>query len=202
MGSRPAPPTADNTAGNVESPSSVAGSSVTFPVSRIILTGFMGAGKSTVGPLLAERLGWRFIDVDQEIEASEGESVSEIFARRGELWFRQLEHETIRRLLDSDSLVLALGGGAIEDQRTRQLLSSAIATRLIHLEVSMETVLTRCDGTDALRPILRDRPNLEGRYARRLPLYRQSHLNIAVDSLLPHEVASTVLRQIGATSEN
>jgi shikimate kinase len=168
---------------------------------RIVLTGFMGAGKSTVGRLLAQQLNWRFIDADDEIEAAAGATIAEIFRQHGEPWFRQLEHETIHRLIASEELVLALGGGAIEDQRTRSLLLTAQGTHLVHLEASLETVLKRCDGTDSLRPVLQDRSNLENRYHRRLPLYRESHLTIPVDSLLPGAVVEAILENIGRQSE-
>jgi shikimate kinase len=181
-----------------ETPSLVLSST---PLQRIVLTGFMGAGKSTVGQLLAQRLNWRFVDVDDEIEAVAGATIGTIFARHGELWFRELEHQTIRRLAISDQVVLALGGGAIEDHRTRSLLLEADATRLIHLEAALETVLLRCQGTETLRPVLQDEANLEARYNRRLPLYRQSHLTIAVDSLSPEAVVDAVLAQIGTPSE-
>jgi shikimate kinase len=167
-------------------------------IQRIVLTGFMGAGKSTIGRLLASGLGWRFIDVDDEIETAQGETIAAIFTMRGEPWFRQLEHETIRQLLNSERLVLALGGGAIEDERTRRLLLEAGETRLVHLDASLDTVLLRCRGTEALRPVLQDHAHLETRYRRRLPLYRQAHLTVPVDSMLPEAVVATILAQIGA----
>jgi len=160
---------------------------------RIVLTGFMGAGKTTVGHLLGKRLGWRFLDVDTEIETATGATIAQLFQERGELWFRQLEHETIRGLLTSDSVVLALGGGAIEDVRTRNLLLSSNETRLIHLEVALETVLLRCQGTESIRPILQDQANLERRYLYRLPLYRESHLTLAADSLSPTAIVDAIL---------
>lgn len=165
-------------------------------VRRIVLTGFMGAGKSTVGRLLGRHLDWPFVDSDVEIESASGLSIPEIFRTHGEPWFRELEYQTIRRLLDSDGLVLALGGGAIEDERTRQALFQAPETRLVHLEASMETVLKRCAGSDAFRPVLADRANLEIRYERRLPLYRQAHLNVSVNALSPYAVVESVLAQI------
>jgi shikimate kinase len=153
----------------------------------------MGAGKTTVGHLLGKRLGWRFLDVDTEIETATGATIAQLFQERGELWFRQLEHETIRGLLTSDSVVLALGGGAIEDVRTRNLLLSSNETRLIHLEVALETVLLRCQGTESIRPILQDQANLERRYLYRLPLYRESHLTLAADSLSPTAIVDAIL---------
>ncbi len=170
--------------------------SISAGLRQIVLTGFMGAGKSTIGRLLADRLGWRFVDADDAIEAAQGAPIAAIFTQYGESWFRQLEHETIAQLLASDRLVLALGGGAIEDQRTRTLLLQKADTRLVHLDASLETVLQRCRGTEDLRPLLQDRPNLENRYQRRLPLYRHAHWTIAVDSLPPDAVVSAILAQI------
>ena len=186
-------------AGTSEQPVDSESASFSPGIQRIALTGFMGAGKSTVGRLLASELGWRFIDVDDEIEAAQGATIAAIFAEQGEPWFRQLEHETIRRLLNSERLVLALGGGAIEDERTRSLLLEAGGTRLIHLDASLDTVLLRCRGTETLRPVLQDHTHLETRYQRRLPLYRQAHLTIPVDSLLPEAVVATILAQMGAS---
>jgi len=160
---------------------------------RIVLTGFMGSGKSTVGPLIAARLGWKFLDVDNVIEAEAGASIAEIFARHGEADFRKRERETIARLIQSDALVLALGGGAIEDDATRTLLLTSPSTLLVHLEVELATTLKRCGGTEQTRPVLADQANLARRYERRLPLYRQAHLSIAVDLLTPEQVVDAIL---------
>ena len=169
-----------------------------FPPRRIVLTGFMGSGKSTVGPLVAERLGWRFIDVDNEIEAEAGCTIAEIFARQGEAAFREREHAAIVRLARGERLVLALGGGAIENQATRHLLAADPETLLIHLEVELATTLARCSGSDATRPVLADRANLAARYERRLPLYRKmAQVAIAGDALTPAEAADAVLRATG-----
>jgi len=161
---------------------------------RIVLTGFMGSGKSTVGPLLAARLGWRFVDVDDVIEAETGVRIAELFARHGEARFREREHATILRLTAGDSLVLALGGGAIEHHETRSLLLTAPGTLLVHLEVELATTLARCRGTEATRPILADQANLASRYWSRLPLYRAAHVSIAVDALTPDEVVGAILQ--------
>jgi shikimate kinase len=165
-------------------------------VQRIVLTGFMGAGKTTVGRLLARDMAWKFIDADSEIEAATGTTIARLFEERGEPWFRQFEHETIRQLLTSPSVVLALGGGAIEDHRTRKLLLSSEGTHLVHLEASLDTVLLRCQGTEWVRPILRDQINLADRYERRLPLYRESHHTVIVDSLSPNAVVAAILQSI------
>jgi shikimate kinase len=166
-------------------------------VRRIVLTGFMGSGKSTAGPLVAQRFGWRFVDVDDVIVAETGMPISRYFAEHGELAFRNLERKTIARLATEDGLVLALGGGAIEDAATRELLLNPTGTLLIHLEVTLETTLARCCGTEDVRPVLADRANLAARYERRLPLYRTAPVSIAVDAMTPGEVADAVLQAAG-----
>jgi shikimate kinase len=166
------------------------------PIRRIVLTGFMGSGKSTVGPLAAERLGWRFVDVDDVIVAETGISIAEFFARHGEAAFREREHATIVRLAAEDALVLALGGGAIEHEATRSRLLGTAGTLLVHLEVELATTLARCGGTEGTRPVLADQANLRARYERRLPLYRTAHVTVSTDGLTPEQVAEAVLHAI------
>ena len=154
----------------------------------------MGSGKTTVGPLLAARQGWRFVDVDDVIEAEASATIAEIFARHGEAAFREREHAAIARLAQDDALVLALGGGAIENEATRALLLSSFGTLLVHLEVELATTLQRCSGTEHSRPVLADQANLAMRYQRRLPLYRMAHVNIPVDALTPEQVVDAILK--------
>jgi shikimate kinase len=167
------------------------------PPRRIVLTGFMGSGKSTVGPLLAGRLGWNFVDVDHLIEAEAGLTIAELFERHGETQFRECEQATIARLTDVEALVLALGGGAIEHAETRDLLLASNGTLLVHLEVALATTLSRCAGTEHTRPILADHANLANRYNRRLPLYRTAHVSIPVDALTPGEAVDAILEAAG-----
>lgn len=166
------------------------------PVRRIVLTGFMGSGKSTVGPILANRLGWRFIDADDVFEAEAGLPITEFFRRHGEAEFRAREHATIARLAGEDALVLGLGGGAIETAAIRELLLNSPGTLLVHLEVRLETTLARCRGTEHTRPVLADHANLTARYERRLPLYRMAHVSIPADEISPEQVAEAVLLAI------
>ncbi len=167
------------------------------PPSRIILTGFMGSGKSTVGPLIAARLGWQFVDVDDVIEAEAGVAIADIFAVHGESAFRDREHATISRLSTGERLVLALGGGAIEREDTRALLLNTPGNLLVHLEVELNTTLVRCRGTENTRPVLADHANLAARYQRRLPLYRMAHVTVHADRLKPDEVGDAILRAAG-----
>jgi shikimate kinase len=164
---------------------------------RIVLTGFMGSGKTTLGPLIAARLGWHFIDVDDVIEAEAGVTIAELFARHGEAAFRERERATIVRLAADNSLVLALGGGAIENEATRTLLLTTPGTMLVHLEVELATTLKRCQGTEHTRPILADQANLAARYQRRLPLYRMAHVSIPVDALVPEQAVEQLLSTLG-----
>ncbi len=161
---------------------------------RIVLTGFMGSGKTTVGPLVAERLGWSFVDVDDVIAAEAGATIPKIFLSEGETEFRRRERQTIASLARGDGLVMALGGGAIEDEATRLLLLKAPETLMVHLEVKLETTLARCRRTEHLRPVLADEKNLAARYEKRLPLYRMAHVSIHVDALTPDEIAEAIVR--------
>lgn len=167
------------------------------PPTRIVLTGFMGSGKSTVGPLIADRLGWSFIDVDDVIEAETGTTIAQIFDQQGEHAFRDLEHSTIARLASDTNLVLALGGGAIEREDTRTLLLNSPGTLLVHLEVELQTTLARCSGTEGTRPVLADQANLAARYQRRLPLYRTAHVSIRVDDKTPQSIADAIVQIAG-----
>jgi shikimate kinase len=162
----------------------------------------MGSGKSTVGPLIAARLGWQFIDVDNVIEAEAGAAIAEIFARHGEGAFRDREHATIARLASGENLILALGGGAIEREDTRELLLTAPSTLLVHLEVELNTTLARCGGTENTRPVLADHANLAARYQRRLPLYRMAHVSIRADARTPDQVADAVLEAARLPSQH
>ena len=157
----------------------------------------MGSGKTTVGPLVARRLGWSFVDADDAIEAEAGCTIAELFRRDGEAAFRERERAAIARLAGADGLVLALGGGAMEDATTRSLLLTSPETLLVHLEVELATTLARCRGTEHLRPVLADEANLRGRYERRMPLYRMAHLSIAVDALTPEQVMEAIAGAAG-----
>jgi shikimate kinase len=145
---------------------------------RIILTGFMGSGKSTAGALLAERLGWRFLDLDHEIEARDGRSVPQIFAEHGEAHFRHLESSTLASLLGERRIVLALGGGAPEELGNRLLLEQTPHTAVIYLSANFDTLVARCsaqaaDPSTTARPNLSDLNLAERRFRLRRPHYER-----------------------------
>jgi len=150
---------------------------------RIVLTGFMGAGKTTVGRLLAARLGWDFLDLDAFIEERTGSSVPSIFASHGETHFRRLESRALVAALGRSSLVLALGGGTPEVLTNRLLLEQTPGTATIFLDAPFPTLLDRC-LTQALnsgvaasgrqpRPNLADPAAAEARFLKRRPIYRR-----------------------------
>jgi shikimate kinase len=165
----------------------------------IVLTGFMGAGKSTTGALLAQSLGWRFLDSDTVIESRTGRTIAQIFADQGEPAFRALEAETIRaHVVDragGENLVLALGGGAIENPQTRDILTSLPEIRIVFLDAPLEVMVARCLAQPgaAERPVLADRERLAQRFTARLPHYRRAHLTVATADLTPQAVVERIL---------
>ncbi|MGC2618834.1 MAG: shikimate kinase [Acidobacteriaceae bacterium] len=172
-------------------------------ITGIILTGFMGAGKSTAGALLAERLGWRFADSDALVEARAGMTVAEIFERLGEPTFRQMEAEVVREAAGLKNSVLALGGGALDSDATREFLLSLEGCRVIFLEAPLDTLIGRCaeQANAPVRPVLRDRGGLAARWQARVPLYRQAHLTVATAERTPEAVVDCVLAEIHRLEE-
>ena len=181
-------------------------------IRRIVLTGFMGAGKSTIGALLAKKLGWVFVDSDVSIEASAGKAIARIFAEDGEDYFRELETEAIHTQSRYPYLVLALGGGAMENPATRAVLASLPETVIVFLDAPLEVMISRCLAQPgaAERPVLADRERLVQRFTGRLPFYRGAHLTVATENLEPLDVVERILEQImqngseitGNSSEN
>jgi shikimate kinase len=159
----------------------------------------MGAGKSTIGPLLAQSLGWGFLDADATIEARTGKTVAEIFAQRGEAAFRTLEAEAIREHVRHENLVLALGGGAVETESTRNLLAALDRTCVLFLDAPLEILVARCvaQPSAAERPVLADREGLLQRFNARLPYYCCANLTIATAGLTPQAVVTCILEAIG-----
>jgi shikimate kinase / 3-dehydroquinate synthase len=157
-----------------------------------VLVGFMGAGKTTVGHIIAERLGQPFVDSDVLIEQRLGRTVRDIFMTEGEARFRELEQATVAGLVRGQEAVVALGGGAVEDPRTRAVLRNA---RVVYLRVSYEEALSRVQG-DEYRPLLH-RPDLDEVYKRRLPIYEDlSVFTIDTDGRRPDAIALDVLAEL------
>ena len=155
----------------------------------VVLVGFMGAGKTTAGHIIAERLGRPFVDSDVLIEQRLGRDIRDIFATEGEAHFRQLEHVTVTGLVRGPEAVIALGGGAVEDPRSRAVLRNA---RVVYLRVGYDEAMARVKS-DEFRPMLH-RPDLDEVYKRRLPLYEDlAVLTVDTDGRRPDAVALDVL---------
>jgi shikimate kinase len=155
----------------------------------VVLVGFMGAGKTTVGRLLAAKLGLPFADSDEVVERQAGRPIPRIFADDGEAAFRELEHQAIAGLLDGPDAVLALGGGAASHPGTRSLLA---AVPVVYLRVGYAEAMSRVGG-DKGRPMLA-RPDVPALFARRQALYAAvATLTVDTDRRLPEEIVLDVV---------
>jgi shikimate kinase len=146
----------------------------------VALVGFMGAGKTTVGRALAERLGWRFEDLDDLIQAREGLTIEQIFNQRGESAFRDLEHIVLTETIADGSpghLVLALGGGAFVAAHNQDLLRTA-RVPAVFLDAPVEELFRRCEQPGVNRPNRRDPESFRQLYERRRPVYLNAGLCI------------------------
>ncbi|MFI5184417.1 MAG: shikimate kinase [Vicinamibacteria bacterium] len=161
---------------------------------RIVLVGFMGAGKSTVGPLLARELGWRFVDIDPRIEASTGLSVAALFAQRGEAFFRQEERRVAEELAAEDHVVVATGGGAFADQGTREILKQDAV--VVWLQCDFETAVGRLPP-DGSRPLAANRERMRSLFAERESSYRLADVVVDAQAGGPEEVARRIARAVG-----
>ncbi len=158
----------------------------------IVLVGFMGAGKTTIGYLLAEKLGVPFVDIDILIERRQRRSVSQIFEENGEAAFRKIEHDTIVETLNGPDAVVALGGGAIEHPGTRLVLDSAL---VVYLEVEYDEAVLRI-GHDTYRPMMAN-PNIRDIYNRRLPFYaRVSKLTMHTGDRRPEQIVIDIISKV------
>jgi shikimate kinase/3-dehydroquinate synthase len=158
----------------------------------IVLVGFMGAGKTTVGHLLAGKLGLPFIDSDLIIESRSGRTVQEIFAADGEPAFRELEREVTAGLLRGQDAVLALGGGAVEHPATQDALRGI---QVVYLHVGYDEAMLRVSH-DTGRPMLRA-PDLHAIFERRLAAYRSVATHTVVtDGRRPEDVCLDVIGRL------
>lgn len=157
----------------------------------LVLVGPPGAGKTTIGQLVAMRTGLAFRDVDQDIEAAAGMSIADIFVEQGEEHFRQLERAAVSRAVAHHDGVLALGGGAVLAEQTRRLLSGH---RVVFLDVGLAAAAERV-GFNRSRPLLAVNPRAE--LARMLEQRRPLYIEVATSTVLtddrsPEQVADAV----------
>ncbi|WP_022681255.1 shikimate kinase [Sphingobium bisphenolivorans] len=163
----------------------------------IVLIGMMGVGKSTVGRRLAARLGLHFVDADEEIEKAAGMTITEMFERYGESYFRDGERRVIARLMDGEPKVIATGGGAFMQEETRELILEHATA--IWLDADVDTLVDRVSRREG-RPLLKGkdpRVVLTELAAIRNPVYALAPIHVK-SAAAPHDVAvDNILEQLG-----
>lgn len=160
----------------------------------LYLVGFMASGKSTIGRALAEHIGWPFVDIDTEIEARAGQSISEIFSQAGESAFRDLETAVLKSHISHVEVgqprVIALGGGAFIQERNWQMIVNNGIT--VWLDCPLEIVRRRL-GDDNTRPLAANRNGLGKLFDDRRPLYTRADYRVDVDTDHVHEIVNRIL---------
>jgi len=166
----------------------------------LFLVGFMGTGKTAVGRVISQRLGWRFEDLDVGIAARARHSIAEIFREFGEAHFRKLEHEAVSELGEAarqgSQFVVALGGGAFVQQENAELLMCKDCAT-VFLDTPVEELWQRCAAPgEAERPLRSDPEQFRRLFEARLPLYGRASVTVSTSGKSVDEVAQEVLRQL------
>ena len=164
------------------------------PIENIALIGFMAVGKSAIGRTLAKKLRRRFVDLDAVIEKSEGMKVRDIFTKKGESYFRQLEKQVLEEVLSRDGQVIATGGGAVMDDDNLRLLRERAL--LVGLTASIDVLLARA-GNAAKRPLLAGidrRERIETLLRERESRYAQARALIDTSDLSVDQAAEKIVQ--------
>jgi shikimate kinase len=157
---------------------------------KIYLVGFMASGKSTVARHLAHRLRWRSEDIDDLIEARERQTIAEIFAKKGEPYFRSVERDILKLLQPIRQLVVATGGGTFSDPDNRAMIT--MDGTAVWIDLPLAELIPRIP-LDGRRPLAADRPALERLYAARVDTYRLAHLRVSGSRVPPAVVADRII---------
>ena len=179
----------------------ITANAITLPadLKRIVLTGFMGAGKTSVGRLLASALGWEFLDLDAHLEARTGATIADLFSQHGEAHFRRLESSALANALARPRTVIALGGGTPEELTNRLLLEQTPGTVVIFLDAPFDMLFDRCmlqsfASPEHIRPVLASPADAEARFRNRQPLYRRlAKLTIATAELTSDAASARIV---------
>ncbi len=157
----------------------------------LILTGFMGAGKSVVAEKIARKASLEMLDLDDEIERREGRTIAEIFEKMGEKEFRRIENQTLRAALKSGAGVIATGGGLLTTPENAELLKEAV---VVNLDAPIEVLIKRLDGSGGKRPLAREGAEaLRGLFDRRRSLYEAVLHHVDTANLSIEESAEKAL---------
>ena len=162
----------------------------------VVLVGLMGVGKSTVGRRLAKRLGLPFVDSDSAIEDAAGYSAAEVFERYGEQDFRDGERRLVARLIDGEVRVIATGGGAYVDARTRELLNERAIT--VWLDAPVDILAERTARRDT-RPLLKNgdpKGTLERLAEERRPSYQEAHIHVKSGDGAHKDVVEAIIQAL------
>jgi shikimate kinase len=160
---------------------------------KIYLVGFMGAGKTTVARALARRLGWRAVDIDELIEQRERHTVTDLFAKRGEAYFRAVERAVLLDLVALRHAVVATGGGTFVDPQNRAVMLQDGLT--VWLDLPLEGLIARVPA-DGRRPLAADRLEFERLYALRRPAYAQAHVRIDAQRVPVASIVEQVVDEV------
>ncbi len=167
------------------------------PATKLFLVGFMGTGKTTLGRMLAARLGWEFLDLDVAIEAEAGDTIGRIFAEKGEPWFRALETRILARLAGAPGrAVIACGGGTFCAPGTQSLMRLCGVS--VWLDQPFEQIWERRDALSQGRPLLRGESELRALYDARLGFYRSADLRLPVGEGRLPEALEELMRLLAA----
>jgi shikimate kinase len=161
---------------------------------KVFLVGFMGCGKTTVGKLLAKKMGRPFFDVDREVEQREGKRVSEIFAESGEEHFRALETEQLKLICKGKKSVVSGGGGCFCGPQNREIIRKHCTT--VYLAAEFETLLERI-LKDNDRPLAQNLEDLRSLFDKRLPDYEKTDFSVSIDDRSPLEIVEEIIKVIG-----
>ena len=159
-------------------------------VSRIYLIGFMGAGKTIVGRRLAKKLGWKFIDLDEEIERREHRAIADIFRDHGESHFRRLERRCLESASFSQNSVIALGGGAFLAPENREIAENTGLTVWLKASFAKVTGRVKIDGT---RPNFSSKDQAEALYRTREPYYAMAKVHVSTEDETPEAIVDEII---------
>jgi len=165
---------------------------------NISIIGFMGSGKSTVGRIIAKKLDLLFIDMDNIIELSEEYLISDIFDRKGEEYFRDIESRVVRKIYNNNNCVFACGGGVVNRRENMELIRSS--SNVIYLEISPDTAFKRLKGASN-RPLIKTEDpemKISDLIKKRRPLYEKySDITINTDNTGPGKTADMIIKKLG-----